>query len=97
MEGQGKLGFCSIFNDLVPPAKVFSDWLLVESGTKCVPLSTAQVWYLGHFPVADLQAALAELPIEIGVRAFSPYVVGDSSVSNTPVALFDVELRNTSN
>jgi uncharacterized protein (DUF608 family) len=62
-----------------------------------VPLSTAQVWYLGHFPFADLQAALAELPVEIGVRAFSPYVVGDSSVSNTPVALFEVELRNTSN
>jgi len=97
MEGQGKLGFCSIFNDLVPPAKVFSDWLMVESGTNCVPLSTAQVWYLGHFPFADLQAALAELPVEIGVRAFSPYVVGDSSVSNTPVALFEVELRNTSN
>ena len=97
LEGQGKLGFCSIFNELVPPARVSRDWLTVESGTKCVPLSTAQIRYLGHFPVADLQAALAELPVEIGVRAFSPYVVGDSSVSNTPMALFEVELRNTSN
>lgn len=97
LEGQGKLGFCSIFNELVPPAKVFRDWLMVESGTKCVPLSTAQIWYLGHFPVADLQAALAELPLEIGVRAFSPYVVGDSPISNTPLALFELELRNTSN
>ena len=97
LEGNGKLGYCSIFNDLVPPSKIFSDWLVVESGTKCVPLSTAQTWYMGHFPLADLQAAFAELPLELGVRAFSPYVVGDSAVSNTPVALFDVELRNTSN
>jgi len=62
LEGQGKPGFCSIFNELVPPARVFREWLTVESGTKCVPLSTAQIRYLGHFPVADLQAALAELP-----------------------------------
>ncbi len=96
LEGDGKLGFCSIFNELVPPAKVFRDWLVVESGTRRVPLSTARTWYLGHCPVADLQAALPELPLEIGIRAFSPYIVGDSSVSNTPLALFEVELRNTS-
>jgi uncharacterized protein (DUF608 family) len=96
LEGNGKLGYCSIFNELVPPAKLFSDWLCVESGTRSVPLSTAQIWYLGHFPVADLQAVLAELPLEIGVRAFAPYIVGDAAVSNTPVALFELELRNTS-
>lgn len=96
LEGNGKLGYCSIFNELVPPARVSSDWLCVESGTKSVPLSTAQTWYLGHFPVADLQAVFAELPLEIGVRAFAPYIVGDAAVSNTPVALFDLDLRNTS-
>lgn len=96
LEGSGKLGFSSIFNDMAPPTKIFSDWLLVESGTRHAPLSTARVWYLGHFPVVDLQAAFDELPLEIGIRSFFPYIVGDAAVSNTPVALFELELRNTS-
>jgi uncharacterized protein (DUF608 family) len=96
LEGSGKLGFCSIFNDLVPPRRLFSDWLVVQAGTRNVPLSSAQVSYWGHYPVADLQAEFRELPLQLGLRAFSPFIVGDAAVSNTPVAMFELELRNVS-
>jgi uncharacterized protein (DUF608 family) len=96
LEGNGKLGFCSIFNDLVPPRKLFTDWLVVETGTRSIPLSVADIQYWGHYPVADLRARFDEAPLEIGIRAFTPFIVGDAAASNTPVALFDLELRNLS-
>jgi uncharacterized protein (DUF608 family) len=96
LEGDGKLGFCSIFNDLVPPRKLFADWLVVEAGTRRIPLSVAQIQYWGHYPVADLHAHFNEVPLEIGIRAFTPFIVGDAAASNTPVALFELELRNAS-
>ena len=94
LEGNGKLGFSSIFNDLVPPQRLFADWLVVEAGTRNIPLSAASIVYWGHYPVADLSARLGEVPLEIGMRAFTPFIVGDAAASNTPVALFDLELRN---
>lgn len=96
LEGDGKLGLCSIFNDLVPPRKLFTDWLVVEAGTRRIPLSVAQIQYWGHYPVADLRARFDEAPLEIGIRAFTPFIVGDAAASNTPVALFELELRNAS-
>lgn len=96
LEGDGQLGFCSIYNDLVPPRKLFTDWLVVETGTRRIPLSVAQILYWGHYPVADLQAQFSEVPLQIGIRAFTPFIVGDAAASNTPVALFELELRNAS-
>jgi uncharacterized protein (DUF608 family) len=96
LEGNGKLGFSSIFNDLVPPKKVFADWLVVETGTRNIPLSSAQISYWGHYPVADFCARFGEVPLELGLRAFTPFIVGDAAASNTPVALFDLALRNLS-
>jgi uncharacterized protein (DUF608 family) len=96
LEGNGKIGFSSIYNDWVPPKRVFADWLFVESGTRRVPLSASRIVYWGHFPVADLHASFPEIPLEAGLRAFAPFLPGDSAVSNTPAAIFDLELRNTS-
>ncbi|HUZ47213.1 MAG TPA: GH116 family glycosyl hydrolase [Terriglobia bacterium] len=96
LEGNGKIGFHSIFNNLVPPKKYFQDWLTVNSGTVSVPLSSTQISYWGHFPVVDLQAAYQELPLKTQIRAFTPYIVGDAAASNTPVVLFDLKLQNTS-
>ena len=96
LEGTGKLGFSSIFNDLVPPKRIFADWLVVESGTRHIPLSSAKIFYWGHYPVADLYARFGEAPLEIGIRAFTPFIVGDAAASNIPVALFDLELSNLS-
>ena len=30
LEGSGKIGYCSIFNDIVPPRADFSEWLTVK-------------------------------------------------------------------
>ncbi len=96
LDGNGKLGFSSIFNDLVPPKKLFTDWLVVEAGTRHIPLSSAKIFCWGHYPVADLCARFDEVPLELGLRAFAPFIVGDAAASNTPVALFELELRNVS-
>jgi uncharacterized protein (DUF608 family) len=97
LEGNGKLGHSSIYNDLVPPKKVFADWLTVESGTRNIPLSSARIAYWGHYPVADLRADFPEIPLEIGLRAFCPFIPGDAAASNTPAVLFNLQLRNNSN
>src|SRR6185312_7627492 len=43
LDGNGRIGVCSIFNDLVPPRKVSADWLMVQAGTRKVPLSAARI------------------------------------------------------
>jgi len=96
LEGDGRLGHSSIYNELVPPKKLFADWLTVESGTRHVPLSAARILYWGHYPVVDLRADLPELPFEMGLRAFCPFIPGDAAASNTPAVLFDLRIRNTS-
>jgi uncharacterized protein (DUF608 family) len=94
IEGSGKLGFCSIFNDLVPPKRIFADWLVVEIGGKKAPLSTAEITYWGHYPVVDVCAHFNELGLELGIRAYTPFIVGDAAASNTPVAIFEMDVRN---
>ena len=96
LDGNGKLGFSSIFNDLVPPKKLWADWLVLETGTRHIPLSSARILYWGHYPVVDLWARLGEVPLELGLRVFAPFIPGDAAASNTPVALFELELRNLS-
>lgn len=94
LEGTGKIGYCSIFNDIVPPRKIDADWLSVKIGNRCSPLSTAALSYWGHYPVADILADFVELPVSIGIRAWSPFIVGDARSSNTPCGLFEVEIVN---
>jgi uncharacterized protein (DUF608 family) len=96
LEGTGKVGFCSIYNDIVPPRRDFADWLSVRAGTVVAPLSAAaDIAYWGHYPVADLVATFAELPLTLGLRAFSPFIAGDAVDSNIPAALFEIEATNT--
>lgn len=94
LDGSGKVGCCSIFNDIVPPRRDFSEWLTLRIGESSLPLSTAEIAYWGHFPVADLVARFAERPLTLGLRAFSPFIVGDAADSNIPAALFEVEIGN---
>ena len=49
----------------------------------------------GHYPIADLEY-VTDAPVEVALRAYSPFVPGDVAVSNTPGAVFEVHLRNTS-
>jgi uncharacterized protein (DUF608 family) len=49
--------------------------------------------YWGHYPIADVEYK-SEAPVQVGVRSWSPFIPGDSKVSNTPGAVFEVHLRN---
>jgi uncharacterized protein (DUF608 family) len=51
--------------------------------------------YWGHHPVADLEYE-TDAPVSVGMRAWSPFIPGDAAVSNTPGAVFEVHLRNSS-
>jgi len=97
LEGTGKIGHCSIYNDIVPPRVDNKDWLTVQVGETAMPLSTAAISYWGHYPVADLIAEFSEQPLTVGIRAFCPFIVGDSGASNTPAALMEIEVENRSN
>ena len=95
LEGSGLIGHCSIFNDVVPPRADFSEWLTLRiAGAESLPLSTADVACWGHHPVADLVCRFEAKGLELGIRAFSPLILGNSVDSNIPAALFEIEIRN---
>lgn len=97
LEGSGKIGHCSIYNDIVPPRADYREWLTICVGETRMPLSTAEIAYWGHHPIADLVANFSEKPLTVGIRAFSPLIVGDAVNSNIPAALFEIEVENHGN
>jgi hypothetical protein len=54
------------------------------------------VHYWGHYPIADLEYDMPGCPVSVGVRAWAPFLPGDSATSNTPGAVFELHLRNLS-
>lgn len=51
--------------------------------------------YCGHFPMADLDFGRpTRAPVSVWVRAFAPFAPGDYDLSNLPVALLSVRVRN---
>lgn len=50
--------------------------------------------YWGHFPVADIEYELGG-PLSLGLRAWSPFILGDADASNIPGVIFEVRIRNT--
>ena len=52
-----------------------------------------EIHYWGHYPVADLEYDL-EAPVSVGMRAWAPFLPGDTAASNIPGAIFEVHLRN---
>ncbi|MBI4584803.1 MAG: hypothetical protein HY717_12380 [Planctomycetes bacterium] len=52
-----------------------------------------QIRYWGHYPVADLQYD-TDAPVEVSMRAWSPFIPGDAVASNIPGSVFEVRLRN---
>ena len=53
------------------------------------------IHYWGHYPIADLEFE-TDAPVSVGLRAWTPLIPGDAAISNTPGAVFEVHLRNTS-
>lgn len=94
--GNGQIGHCSIYNDIVPPRSVGKDWLTCTiNHTQKIPLSHADIAYWGHYPILDMVATLPRHQLAIGVRVVAPLILGQSARSNTPAALFEVTVTNT--
>ncbi len=99
----GRLGKFTVLNGLPAIPHANSPFFRLELNGKMMELATdkgeggavKKVDYFGHFPVVDIRMRL-DVPIELECRAFSPVIPGDSRVSNTPVAFFDVTLLNKS-
>ncbi len=51
--------------------------------------------YWGHYPIADIEYK-NDAPVQVGARCWSPFIPGDVKASNTPGAVFEVHLKNTS-
>ncbi len=49
--------------------------------------------YWGHYPIVDMEFN-TEAPVTVGVRAWSPFIPGDTIVSMTPGAVFEIRVRN---
>ena len=81
-------------------------WVLTSQKLKAYPVakpetlglrqakSAREIHYWGHYPVADLEYE-TDAPVSVGLRAWSPFIPGDVAISNTPGAVFEVHLRNT--
>ena len=70
--------------------------VLQEPGREMMPVRRAsEIRYWGHYPVADLEYE-TDAPVSINMRAWSPFIPGDVAISNTPGAVFEVYLHNSS-
>ncbi|HIE11302.1 MAG TPA: hypothetical protein EYP62_06770 [Kiritimatiellae bacterium] len=49
--------------------------------------------YWGHFPILDMECNTAA-PVEVGLRAWSPFIPGDAVTSMLPGAVFELSFRN---
>ncbi|MHB9037977.1 MAG: GH116 family glycosyl hydrolase [Armatimonadota bacterium] len=104
LDTDATLGRSSIFNSFAPPRELNMPFLALAVGDKVwtlakrdVPGTTAakEVRYWGHYPVADLEFDLDET-VSAGLRAWSPFIPGDSALSNTPGIVCEVRVRNLS-
>jgi uncharacterized protein (DUF608 family) len=53
-----------------------------------------EIYYWGHYPVADMEFE-TDGPVNVGMRAWSPFIPGDTSSSNIPAIVFEIHLRST--
>jgi uncharacterized protein (DUF608 family) len=105
LDTDGTLGRCTLFNSFVPPREIGGipflglavggrTWVLTLKRIEGVE-NASQIHYWGHYPVADLEYE-TDAPVSVGLRAWTPFLPGDSAGSNMPGAVFEVRLRNAS-
>ena len=57
--------------------------------------AATDIHYWGHYPVVDMEFE-TNAPVSVGLRAWAPFLPGDTAASNIPAAVFEVHLRNIS-
>lgn len=104
LNADGTLGETTIFNAFPKPRDLATPLLGLAVGSEVRVLTMkppagmggAQgMSYWGHYPVADVKFNL-DLPVQVSLRAFTPFIPGDAAASNTPAAVFDLRLANDS-
>ena len=66
--------------------------LFDETGLAGAPIADS-IDYWGHYPILDMEFN-SDAPVTVGLRAWSPFIPGDTAVSMTPGAVFEIHLRN---
>ena len=109
LDTDGLFGYCSMFGAFAPPrgplAQPFlgmnigrESWVFALASARTQQLEkvgkATEIHYWGHYPVADLEYESSS-PVSVGLRAWTPFIPGDIIMSNTPGAIFEVRLRNT--
>ena len=57
-------------------------WSDIYSRGLFMPVKTAsEIHYWGHYPVADMEF-VTDAPVSVGMRAWSPFIPGDTAISN---------------
>jgi uncharacterized protein (DUF608 family) len=56
-------------------------------------LPAEKISYWGHYPVVDMQFQTTA-PVSVALRAWSPFLPGNVSASDTPAAVLEVRLHN---
>jgi uncharacterized protein (DUF608 family) len=106
IDTDGTLGYCSMFGSIIPPRGPLREpflglhlgkqtWVLSTRHTEEIEMveKASEIHYWGHYPVADLEYEISA-PVGVGLRAWTPFIPGDTAISNTPAAVFEVRLRN---
>ena len=52
--------------------------------------------FQGEFPIAQIQFKDNSIPLDISLKAFNPFIPGDSEASSLPVAILHYEIKNNS-
>jgi uncharacterized protein (DUF608 family) len=92
----GNMTEVSIYNEYAPLLAWNREWFTLQDENVKVPLSRMDRHMWGHFPVYDLNALSGTISAELGIRAFSPFVPGDSRSSCMPAVGFEIRILNTS-
>lgn len=108
LDTDGTFGYCSLFGSFVPPrGKLRQPFLGITVDQKTWVLATrhtheiekvtnaSEIHYWGHYPVADLEYETSA-PVSVGLRTWTPFILGNTPISNTPGAVFEVRLHNVS-
>ncbi len=65
-----------------------------DIGLKDVNLANS-IDYWGHYPIVDMEFK-TDSPVQAGMRAWSPFLPGDTKTSLMPGAVFECRIRNNS-
>ncbi len=68
---------------------------LFEPGRSSEVRLPKEIHYWGHYPIADLEYE-TDAPVQLGLRAWSPFLPGDLKSSTIPGIVFETHLRNAS-